>query len=301
MNNTEILSNLRTLGLDAGATADDIHAAFRKLARELHPDVTGSRSDYRFKQITSAYTLLKNLTPEELGALSSQTAKNKDIFDYYSDRKKYQLNDEKINSIIDKYEAELKSFYPSRAGLENFDMDALILRLKSENPKVINAALKHAGNLVNRVEFRRAFAAVLSKKEIDEGLADIINSLPFEEGAKKLIALDAANNAENFPTGLITALISSDAEADADVMESFLLHVRPDDVAVILRRWPEKKIMNAAVLRKLLSSDDARVLVPVLAAMRKNFPGLAAQNKKRLNELENHSVAAVRAWAKKCS
>ena len=34
MNNTEILSNLRTLGLDAGATADDIHAAFRKLARE---------------------------------------------------------------------------------------------------------------------------------------------------------------------------------------------------------------------------------------------------------------------------
>ena len=190
MNNTEILSNLRTLGLDAGATADDIHAAFRKLARELHPDITGSRSDYRFKQVTSAYTFLKNITPEELDALNSQPIRNKDIFDYYSDRKKYKINDEKINAIIDKYEAELKSFYPGRAGLENFDMDALILRLKSENPKVINAALKHAGNLVNRVEFRRAFAAVLNKKEIDEGLAEIINSLPFEDSAKKLIALD---------------------------------------------------------------------------------------------------------------
>lgn len=299
MNNTEILSNLRTLGLDAGATADDIHTAFRKLARELHPDITGSRSDYRFKQITSAYTFLKSITPEELDALNSQPIKNKDIFDYYSDRKKYKINDEKINAIIDKYEAELKSFYPGRAGLENFGMDALILRLKSENPKVINAALKHAGNLVNRVEFRRAFAAVLNKKEIDEGLAEIINSLPFEDGAKKLIALDSANNAANFPTGLITALIGN--EPDADVMESFLMYVRPDDVAVILRRWPEKKIMNAGVLRKLLSSDDARVLVPVLSVMKNNFPNLAAQNKKRLKELENHSVAAVRAWAKKCS
>ena len=61
MDKAEILTNLKTLGLDAGASPDDIHSAFRRLARELHPDVTGSKSDFRFKQITSAYNQLKNL------------------------------------------------------------------------------------------------------------------------------------------------------------------------------------------------------------------------------------------------
>lgn len=293
MERKEIIKNLKILGLDAEASPDDIHAAFRKLARELHPDVTGLKSDFRFKQITGAYTLLKNLTPEELNALEKND--NKNIYDYYSDRKKAKINDEKINAIIDKYENELKSFYGEKNSPDNFSMEALILRLKSENPKVVNAALKHAGNLVNRVEFRRAFSAVLNRKEINEELSGIINSLPFDDRARKLIALDAAGNAANFPTGLIITLINN----DADVMESFLLHVKPDDVAVILRRWPEKKVMNGGVLRKLLASEDARILVPVLGAMKNNFPSMASQNKKRLSELENHSVAAVRAWAKK--
>ena len=176
-------------------------------------------------------------------------------------------------------------------------MDAIIFRLKSKNPKIINITLKHSGNFINRVEFRRAFVEVLKRPEIDENLADIINSLPFEDTTKKLIALDASNNAENFPTGLIISLIGN----DTDVMESFLLHVKPDDVAVILRRWPAGKIMNSNIIRKLLSSDDARILVPVLGIMKTNFPNLALQHKKRLHELENHDIAAVRAWAKKLS
>ena len=94
MENTEILSNLKTLGLKAGATPDDIHSAFRKLARELHPDVTGSKSDFKFKQITSAYTVLKNVTPEELAELAEFMAQipldkpklKRDIYDYAGGR-----------------------------------------------------------------------------------------------------------------------------------------------------------------------------------------------------------------------
>ncbi len=148
---------------------------------------------------------------------------------------------------------------------------------------------------MNKVEFRRAFSEVLKRPEIDEDLANIISSLPFDDTTKKLIALDTSNNAENFPTGLIISLIGN----DTDVMESFLLHVKPDDVAVILRRWPSGKIMNSNIVKKLLSSNDARILVPVLGAMKTHFPNAALQHKKRLKELENHEIAAVRAWAKK--
>ena len=296
MENSEIIKNLRILGLDVSATPDDIHAAFRKLARELHPDITGSKSDFKFKQITSAYTALKNITPEELADLiSGQTKPKKDIYDYYNIEKKRREHDEKIDTIIDKYEEELKTFYTDKTGNENFDIEAAVFRLKSKNPKIINITLKHSGNLVNKVEFRRAFSEVLKRPEIDENLANIISSLPFDDTTKKLIALDTSNNAGNFPTGLIISLIGN----DTDVMESFLLHVKPDDVAVILRRWPSGKIMNSNIVKKLLSSNDARILVPVLGAMKTHFPNAALQHKKRLKELENHEIAAVRAWAKK--
>ena len=174
-------------------------------------------------------------------------------------------------------------------------MEAVIFRLKSKKLKVINAVLKHSGHLANRVEFRRAFIEVLKRPDIDESVADVVELLPFDDMTRKLIALDTAENSKNFPTGLIINLIGS----DPDVMESFLTHVKPDDVAVILRRWPSGKIMNQSVIRKLLESDDARILVPILGAMKTNFQASAKQNKKRLIELENHSSAAVRAWAKK--
>ena len=176
-------------------------------------------------------------------------------------------------------------------------MNAIVLRLKSKNHKVINAALKHSGHLVNRVEFRRAVTDILRRSEVDETTANILSSLPFDDNTRKLIALDSADNAKNLPAGLILSLIAS----DSNVMESFLIHVKPEDAAMILRRWPAGKTMSMTVLRFLLATDDARVLVPVLGAMKDNFPGAASQNKKRLSELETHSTAAVRAWAKKLS
>ncbi len=295
MDKAEILTNLKTLGLDAGASPDDIHSAFRRLARELHPDVTGSKSDFRFKQITSAYNQLKNLTAEELNSASKPQKPTKNIYDYYNAAKKRQAEEGKINSILDKYEQEFKSRYSSRKNVYDIDMADVIFRLKSSNYKVVNAALKHSGHLANKVEFRRAFSEILRRPEIDDSTAEIAAALPFEDMTRKLIALDAADNAENFPTLLIISLIGS----DPDVMESFLLHVKPDDVAVILRRWPSGKIINSNVLRKLLDSNDARILVPVLGAMKTHFPNLAVQHKKRLKELEFHSTAAVRAWARK--
>lgn len=303
MENTEILFNLKTLGLEAGATVEDIHAAFRKLAHELHPDVTGAKSDFQFKRITGAYTALKNITPEELTGLedfmkkihSGKPKLKRDIYDYYSAEKKRRDNDRIIDSVLDKYEQELKNLSSDRATETDFDMEALTFRLKSQNPKAACVALKHSAAFVNRVEFRLALVELLKRPDIDDELAGIISSLPFDETARKLIATDVSDNAGNFPTGLILALAGS----DPDAMENFLLHSRPDDVAVILRRWPSGKAMNANVIRKLLESNDAKVLVPLLGAMNTHFPSSASGHSKRLRELESHSSAAVRAWAKK--
>lgn len=50
-----------TLGVDRGASQEDIQRAYRKLARELHPDVNKSaEAEDRFRSVTEAYEVLKD-------------------------------------------------------------------------------------------------------------------------------------------------------------------------------------------------------------------------------------------------
>ena len=293
--NKEIITHLKALGLDIGATPEDIRASFRRLARELHPDVTGSKSDFRFKQITGAYNALKSLTAEELEALAQSDPAYAYIRAEREREEAARRAAEKIDAIIDRYERDIKDYYTNKPSEDRTGIDAITFRLKSRNPKVIGVALKHSGHLVNRIEFRKAITELLKRPEIDEASAEAASVLPFDDMTRKLLALDVAGNSQNFPAGLIISLIGN----DTDVMESFLLHVKPENTAVILRRWPSGKSMNMNVLRTLLANDDANILVPLLSAMKANFPGAAMDNKKRLAELEHHYSAAVRAWAKK--
>lgn len=57
----------QTLGVDRGASADEIKTAFRRLARKYHPDVSKEPdAEQRMQEINEAYTVLSD--PERRGA-----------------------------------------------------------------------------------------------------------------------------------------------------------------------------------------------------------------------------------------
>jgi curved DNA-binding protein CbpA len=56
-----VVQNLyEILGLKPHATTEDIRSAYRRLAREHHPDITGHSDAVRFREIRLAYEILSD-------------------------------------------------------------------------------------------------------------------------------------------------------------------------------------------------------------------------------------------------
>ena len=53
-------SHYRTLKLSQNASHQEVRQAFIKQAKKYHPDLTGGKSDEKFKRIYEAYQVLSN-------------------------------------------------------------------------------------------------------------------------------------------------------------------------------------------------------------------------------------------------
>jgi molecular chaperone DnaJ len=70
-----VADHYEVLGVDRGASADDIKRAYRKLARELHPDVNPSaNASDQFKLVTHAYDVLSDPQQRQQYDLGGQGA-----------------------------------------------------------------------------------------------------------------------------------------------------------------------------------------------------------------------------------
>ena len=65
----------KTLGVSKTATADEIKKAYRKLARENHPDAGGDEE--KFKEINEAYEVLSDEKKETTGKKEKDQGRNR--------------------------------------------------------------------------------------------------------------------------------------------------------------------------------------------------------------------------------
>ncbi|MGB5133770.1 MAG: J domain-containing protein [Prochlorococcaceae cyanobacterium] len=99
----------KVLGVDRGADADTIKRAFRKLARQYHPDVNPGDKDAeaRFKEISEAYEVLsdpdKRRRYEQFGQYWSQAGAGGGVGGMDVDFGRYGNFDEFINDLLGRF------------------------------------------------------------------------------------------------------------------------------------------------------------------------------------------------------
>ncbi|GHS86367.1 molecular chaperone DnaJ [Synergistales bacterium] len=329
----EITHNLRTLGLPPGATASEVRAAFRSLARAYHPDVAGRGSARRFERITGAYTFLKNLPQDELLQIDVPYAPSdsKAAPKWFSRvrnpmtwraQRREKLKKEAARRELEKREAEERASRvkqervdaalsraekKAEATLERLlretkklDAQSLILRVASDIPQVRHLALSAFGSFADSPEALSAISAMLQNRNIDEKTARIVTLLPFSKENRKRLAESLVDRAGLMPDFFLVWLLNmrEASFADCATLERYIQKASPRGVASMLRLWPKWRFLSAPAIEELLSRDDEGYLTPLLSAMKQRGVPCPVSCRDRLSALSEHPSAVVRVWAR---
>ena len=209
---------------------------------------------------------------------------------------------ERVDRVLDQYDRSLSRRLErmERSADEGLVQD-ILSRLVSSVPEVRRLALGRVGALANRTEVRQALTDILRRYDVDEDTAHLVAGLPLTPDNLRRLAADVADRAGSFPSSLIASLLSlrsPEVIPDLALLERYLMLSGPDGVELILRYWPSGGAPSEPALRRLLESEDPQVLIPVLSAMKQNFPQVASRHRKRLAELQRHPTPAVRVWGR---
>ncbi|GHV34082.1 molecular chaperone DnaJ [Synergistales bacterium] len=252
----EITRNLRTLELPPGATASDVRAAFRRLARAYHPDVAGRGSARRFERITGAYTFLKSIpqddllqidTPKNTSKNTSKTAAEPGVSKWFSrvrgpmawraerrekfkkeaaqrEREKRETEErlarirrDRVDAALSRAEKKAKVVL-ERLSRETKELDAqsLILRLSSDEAQVRHLALSALARTADSAEALNAVKAMLQNRNIDEKTARLVVLLPLSKENRKCLAESLVDRASLMPDFFLVWLLNMREAVSAD-------------------------------------------------------------------------------------
>ena len=335
----KINSSFHLLGLKPGADARQIRSAFRRLARIYHPDVAGVFHSKKFEQISSAYLLLKNLTPEELSLCEirpkpkESRAKNTKESFFARLRRSYTEKEAKreadlrakremeeaakeaheraisghIDSILDKCEKEINLILKKKHN-ENLsrEMSGIIIRLEASRYEVRLMAARSLSKYANTPLIQGALLNMLSMYPLTGEMLSLIDNLQWSREFMQRIIEIVSDNVRYIEEQEILPFIKKIIFMTADnknIISKLMEHPSLRIMEFLIARWTFPALPDENVLKRIFSDvQNEKLIISTLNMLKKYDKSMfPSWLTQRIRELLTHDNVSIRLWARAIS
>ena len=332
----KINSSFHLLGLKPGADARQIRSAFRRLARAYHPDVAGAFNTKKFEQISNAYLLLKNLTPEELSLCETKPghaaentggsffARWKKSSAEKEERREAELRakqeaeesakeereraiSDRIDSILGRCEREINSILKRKQNEKlNKEISDIIIRLEASRYEVRLMAMQKISKYINAKRVQEALLNMLDKYPVTGEILDLTDKLhlprEFMQKVIKIVSDNVKTLKEHEALPFIRKIIFMIAD-NKNVISSLLEHPSLKITELLIARWTFPVLPDEDVLKRIFSDiQNEKLIISTLNILKKHnknrFPSWLTQ---KIEQFMTHDNVSVRLWAKAVS
>ncbi|MCL1875164.1 MAG: J domain-containing protein [Synergistaceae bacterium] len=330
----KINSSFNLLGLKPGADARQIRSAFRRLARTHHPDIAGSFSTKKYEQISNAYILLKNLSPEELSccdaSLDCPPDKRVSFFIWW--KRKYSEKEqsreakiraeheeevakeareraiyEHVDSVLEKLAREINTIRKRKQNeVQNKEISDIIIRLEASREEVRIMTVQNLSKFVNVPLIMDTLLKILKQYPITGKMLDSINKFQLpSEYVQKIIRI-VSDKIEDLNEQEALAFIKRTIYLAADnnyVISKFMEHPSLKITEFLITRWTFPALPSEVVLKNIFSDlKNEKLIISALNMLKRYdkrvYPRWLTQ---KINELLTHENTSVRLWARAIS